>query len=55
MSTDSKQKKETLGPILEVGRATVLSVRPQTSLIRIDWSRQAVFIGDLAAVHRITP
>jgi hypothetical protein len=42
------------GPILEVGRGTVLSVRPQTSLIRIDSSREAVYLGDLAAIHRIT-
>jgi len=55
MSTDSGKKKESTGPVLEVGRGTVLNVRPQTSLIRIDWSRQAVFVGDLVAVHRITP
>jgi hypothetical protein len=41
------------GPILDVGRATVLSVRPQTSLMRIDSSRDAVYVGDLAAIHRI--
>ena len=42
------------GPLLEVGQGTVLSVRPQTSLIRIDASREAVYLGDLVAVHRIT-
>ena len=41
------------GPIVDVGRATVLSVRPQTSLMRIDSSRDAVYVGDLAAFHRI--
>jgi hypothetical protein len=49
--------RETLngqGPILDVARATVLSVRPQTALVRIDSSREAVYIGDLAAIHRIT-
>jgi hypothetical protein len=42
-----------LGPILDVGRATVLSVRPKTALVRIDSSREAVYIGDLAAIHRM--
>jgi hypothetical protein len=41
------------GPILDVGRATIVSVTPQTSLIRIDSSREAVYIGDRAAIHRI--
>jgi hypothetical protein len=42
------------GPIVDVGRATVVSVRPQTALVRIDSTRDAVYIGDLAAIHRIT-
>jgi len=42
------------GPLLEVGQGTVLSVRPQTSLIRIDGTREAVYLGDLVAIHRIT-
>lgn len=41
------------GPFLDVGRATVLSVRPQISLVRIDSSREAVYIGDMAAINRI--
>jgi hypothetical protein len=41
------------GPALDVGRATIVSVTPQTSLIRIDSSREAVYIGDRAAIHRI--
>lgn len=41
------------GPLLNVGRATVLSVQPQTSLVRVDASHDAVYIGDLAAVHRV--
>lgn len=43
------------GPTIEIGRGTILSVRPQTALIRIDESRDAVFVGDLAALHRIIP
>jgi hypothetical protein len=42
------------GPIVDVGRATVVSVRPQTALVRIDSARDAVNIGDFAAIHRIT-
>ena len=49
--------RETLngqGPIIDVGRATVMSVSPRSSLARIDSSREAVYLGDLAAIHRIT-
>jgi hypothetical protein len=42
------------GPTLMIGEATVLSVAPQVSVVRIESSRDAVFIGDLAAIHRIT-
>jgi hypothetical protein len=42
------------GPLLEVGQGTVLSVRPQTSLIRVEATREAVYLGDLVAIHRIT-
>lgn len=43
------------GPILDVGRATVLQAGAVTSLVRIDSSREAVYIGDLAAIHRLSP
>lgn len=49
--------RETLkgdGPTLMIGEATVLSVAPQVSAVRIESSRDAVFVGDLAAIHRIT-
>jgi len=49
--------RETLkgqGPIIDLGRATVLSVTPQNSLIRVDWTREAIYIGDFVAIHRIT-
>jgi hypothetical protein len=53
--TKGKAKKETLtGPVFDVARATVLSVDPQTSVLRIDSSRDAVVVGDLVAVHRVT-
>jgi hypothetical protein len=42
------------GPIFDVGRATVLSVQAQTSLVRIDSTRDAVVIGDFVAIHRVT-
>ena len=41
------------GPLADVGEATILSVRPQTSLMRIDSSRDAVYVGDLAAIRRL--
>lgn len=40
------------GPNRTVGVATVLSVHPQVSLVRIESSREAIYIGDLAAIHR---
>jgi hypothetical protein len=43
------------GPVFDVGRAMILSVRPQTSLIRVEASRDAVYVGDLAAIHQIQP
>lgn len=43
---------DTTGPILAVGEATVLSVRPKTALVRIDTASDAVYIGDLVAIHR---
>jgi hypothetical protein len=49
--------RETLGgtgPIIDVGRGTVLSVNGQSSLVRIDSSRDAVYLGDRVAIHRIT-
>ncbi len=49
--------RETLngqGPILDLGRATVLAVTPQSSMVRIDSSRDVIYLGDLVAIHRIT-
>ena len=49
--------RETLdgqGPIIDLGRATVLSASPQSSMVRIDSSRDVIYIGDLVAIHRIT-
>ncbi len=43
------------GPSMRVGTARVISVRPQTALVRIESSREAVYVGDYVAVHRITP
>jgi hypothetical protein len=42
------------GPSLRIGTARVVSVRPQTALVRIESSREAVYIGDYVAVHRVT-
>lgn len=49
--------RETLngqGPLIDLGRGTVLSVTPQHSLILIESSREAIYIGDFVAIHRIT-
>jgi hypothetical protein len=42
-----------LAPSFDVGRGTILSVLPKTSVLRIDSSRDAVYIGDLAALSKI--
>jgi hypothetical protein len=42
------------GPTLMVGEAIVLSVTPTVAVVRIESSNDAVYIGDLAAIHRIT-
>ena len=49
--------RETLGgdgPIIDVGRATVIAASEHSSLVRVDSARDAVYIGDLVAIHRIT-
>jgi hypothetical protein len=50
--------RETLagqGPLLDVGRAIVLNATAKSSVVRILSSREAVYIGDMVAIHRITP
>jgi hypothetical protein len=44
-----------MGPVFNVGKATVVSVRPQSAVLRIDaTTRDAVYIGDRGAINRIT-
>src|SRR6185503_3862574 len=43
-----------LGPIIDVGRGMVLSTSAKSSVVRIDSSRDAVYLGDRVAIHRIT-
>ena len=40
------------GPIATVGAATVYAVQPGSSVVRIDRSMDAVYVGDLVAIHR---
>jgi hypothetical protein len=40
------------GTIVRVGDAAVVTVHPETSLIRILASHDAVYVGDLIAIHR---
>ena len=47
--------RETKGgsaPIIRVAEAWVVSVNPETSLIRVDTARDAVYVGDAVALHR---
>lgn len=43
------------GPMLDVARATVLSASTKTAVLRVDNSREGIYLGDLVAIHRITP
>ena len=40
------------GPVSQVGRAVVVSVKQTSSTIRIESARDAVVAGDLVARHR---
>lgn len=40
------------GPVSRIGEATALVVNAETALVRIDSSRDAVYVGDLVALHR---
>lgn len=40
------------GPVATVGTATVYGVQPASSVVRIDRSIDAVYVGDLVAIHR---
>lgn len=40
------------GPVVRVGEGTVMAVGPETTTFRIDKSTDAIYVGDLIAVHR---
>ena len=40
------------GPVATVGTATVYTVEAETSVVRIDSTVDAVYVGDLVAIHR---
>jgi hypothetical protein len=40
------------GPVANVGTATVFKVLPESSVVRIESSLDAVYVGDLVAIHR---
>jgi hypothetical protein len=40
------------GQIVRVGEATTVTVSPETSTIRLDYTRDAVYVGDRVAIHR---
>jgi len=41
-----------LGPVAFVGQATAMIVSPETTVVRIDKSTDAIYVGDLVAIHR---
>ncbi len=41
-----------IGPIARIAEATAMMVSPETTVIRIDKTTDAVFVGDLVAIHR---
>ncbi len=43
---------EGAGPVVRIGEATAVIVRQDTSVIRIDSSRDAVMVGDRVALHK---
>jgi hypothetical protein len=40
------------GPVVRIGSGMIALVGEETSVVRIDKSNQAVFVGDLVAVHK---
>jgi hypothetical protein len=40
------------GPVARIAEATALVVHPETSVVRIDKTSDAVVVGDLVAIHR---
>jgi hypothetical protein len=40
------------GPVARIAEATAMVVHPETTIIRIDKSSDAVLVGDLVAIHR---
>lgn len=40
------------GPVVQVGEGTVMVVGPETTTFRIDKSTDAIYVGDLIAIHR---
>jgi hypothetical protein len=40
------------GPVVRVGEATAMIVSPETTVIRVDKSTDAIYVGDLVAIHR---
>lgn len=39
-------------PVIRIGEATAMVVRPETTTLRIDKTTDAIYVGDLGAIHR---
>jgi len=40
------------GPVLTIGEGTAMTVRAESTILRIDKSTDAISVGDLVAIHR---
>jgi hypothetical protein len=47
-----RKKSGEVGPVLTIADAIIVSVRHDSSTIRIEYARDAVEVGDLVALHR---
>jgi len=47
-----RQAEDGSGTVVTIGEAFIASTEPETSLIRIEKSREAIQVGDLVAIHR---
>jgi hypothetical protein len=40
------------GSVVRVGEATAVKISPETSMVRIDQAKDAIYVGDKVAIHR---
>jgi hypothetical protein len=47
-----RETTDGLGVIIRIGEGTAMLVSPETTIVRIDRSSDAVYVGDMVAIHR---